>query len=84
MYNQTTEADSADARSDDAEILAYGRQVKELLSASPADTWCEHLWAMYGGYVLAQKELGYNAQTADVFWSFRDLLFFFQEKRGRD
>ncbi|MCE7059827.1 hypothetical protein [Dyadobacter sp. CY343] len=62
--------------------MAYGQMVNELLSASSADTWCEHLWAMYGGYVLAQKELGYGADAPNVFWSFRDLLFFFQELKG--
>ncbi|NIJ55019.1 hypothetical protein [Dyadobacter arcticus] len=58
--------------------MAYGEKVKELLSASSPDAWCDHLWAMYGGYVLAQKELGYSADATNVYWSFRDLLFFFE------
>ncbi|WP_215232729.1 hypothetical protein [Dyadobacter linearis] len=64
--------------------MAYGQMVNELLSASSADTWCEHLWAMYGGYVIAQRELGYGPDAPNVFWSFRDLLFFFQELKGND
>lgn len=58
--------------------MAYGEKVKELLSASSPDTWCDHLWALYGGYIIAQRELGYSPDAPNVYWSFHDLLFFFQ------
>lgn len=74
MFNKPTESASAD----DPRCLAYGRQVKELLNAADAATWCDHLWEMYGGFMLAQPELGFNPRSADIFSSFRDLLFFFE------
>ncbi|CAG5068588.1 hypothetical protein DYBT9623_01320 [Dyadobacter sp. CECT 9623] len=79
MYNKPNSPES-----EDSTCMAYGQMVNELLSASSADTWCEHLWAMYGGYVIAQRELGYGPDAPNVFWSFRDLLFFFQELKGND
>jgi hypothetical protein len=78
-YNKTT-----DSPSDDAKCLAYGRKVQELLSASSPDTWCDHLWDMYGGYVIAQREMGYAPDAPNVFWSFHDLLFFFESFRGNE
>jgi hypothetical protein len=83
-YNKQTESEYSDAQSVDSKCLAYGRKVKELLSASSADTWCDHLWDMYGGYVIAQRELGYGPDAPNVFWSFRDLLFFFESFRGNE
>jgi hypothetical protein len=80
-YNKPTQTGSLDTQSDDSKCLAYGRQVKELLSASDAATWCDHLWEMYGGYMLAQKEFGYNPQAVHVFYSFKDLFFFFQQMK---
>jgi hypothetical protein len=77
MYNKPNSPESADST-----CMAYGQMVNELLSASSADTWCEHLWAMYGGYVIAQRELGYGPDAPNVFWSFRDLLFFFEGMKG--
>ena len=81
MYNKQTQTESADPQPNDSTCLAYGRKVQELLSASSADTWCDHLWEIYGGFMLAQPELGYNPRSAEIFWSFRDLLFFFDSFR---
>jgi hypothetical protein len=55
--------------------------VQELLSASSANTWCDHLWEIYGGLMLAQLELVYNPRSANIFWSFHDVLFFFESFR---
>jgi hypothetical protein len=79
MTNKTNSAESVDSQ-----CMAYGQQVKELLSASSPEAWCDYLWSMYGGYVLAQKELGYSPEAPNVFWSFRDLLFFFDGMKERE
>jgi hypothetical protein len=84
MYNKQTKSEFADTQSDDAKCLAFGRKVQELLSASSPDTWCDHLWDMDGGYVIAQSELGYGPDAPNVFWSFRDLLFVFESFRGNE
>ena len=78
MNNKPISPESADST-----CMAYGEKVKELLSGSSADAWCDHLWSLYGGYVLAQKELGYCPDAPNVFSSFRDLLFFFENFRDK-
>jgi len=61
--------------------MGYAEKVKELLSASSPEAWCNHLWSLYGGYVLAPKELRYCPDAPNVFWSSRDLLFFVESFR---
>jgi hypothetical protein len=58
--------------------MAYGHQVKELLSMSSAETWIEDLWDIFSGYMLAQRDLGYNPRLADIFTSFKELVMFFE------
>ena len=84
MNNKPNSPESGDAQSADSTCMAYGEKVKELLSASSPEAWCDHLWAMYGGYVVAQKELGYGPDAPNIFWSFRDLLFFFESFREKE
>ncbi len=69
----------------DSTCMAYGEQVKELLSMSEPAVWVDHLWTIYGGYMLAQEELGRDKHASDIFCTFRDLVFFFQkvEEEGR-
>ncbi|NIJ52828.1 hypothetical protein [Dyadobacter arcticus] len=62
----------------DARHLAYGREVSELLSQSNAASWVNDLWDIYTGYMVAQRELGHNLRAADIFTSFKELVFFFQ------
>jgi hypothetical protein len=64
--------------STDSTCMAYGKQVEELLSMSDASVWIDDLWTIYTGFMIAQKELGYNPRAADLFCTFRDLVFFFQ------
>jgi hypothetical protein len=59
--------------------MAYGHEVEELLSMSGAETWIDDLWAIFTGYMLAQKEMGYNPRLSDIFTSFRDLVMFFEK-----
>ncbi|MCE6987596.1 hypothetical protein [Dyadobacter sp. CY323] len=66
--------------------MAYGEQVKELLSASSPETWLDHLWTIYTGYMISMKEQGYDPRSADIFGSFKDLVFFFErmKRAGND
>ena len=63
---------------EDRICMAYGQEVKLLLSASDPASWTEDLWTIYTGFMLAQKELGYDPRIADTFCSFKELLFFFE------
>ncbi|MCE6992029.1 hypothetical protein [Dyadobacter sp. CY323] len=65
--------------SPDSKHLAYGREVAELLSQSSASTWTNDLWDIYSGYMVAQREMGHNLRAADIFASFKELVFFFQK-----
>ncbi|HWV29016.1 MAG TPA: hypothetical protein VN038_05165 [Dyadobacter sp.] len=64
--------------SEDPVCMAYGREVKALLNVSDPVSWTEDLWTIYTGFMLAQKELGYDPHIADTFCSFKELLFFFE------
>jgi hypothetical protein len=64
--------------STDSTCMAYGEQVKELLSICDASAWIDDLWTIYTGYMVSQTEMGYNPRAADLFCTFRDLVFFFQ------
>ena len=63
---------------EDRICMAYGQEVKLLLSASDPASWAEDLWTIYTGFMLAQKGLGYDPRIADTFCSFKELLFFFE------
>jgi hypothetical protein len=62
----------------DSTCMAYGKQVEELLSITDASVWIDDLWTIYTGYMVSQTEMGYNPRAADLFCTFRDLVFFFQ------
>lgn len=64
--------------SEDPVCMAYGREVKALLNVSDPVSWAEDLWTIYTGFMIAQKELGYDPHIADTFCSFKELLFFFE------
>lgn len=64
--------------SPDSKLLAYGKEVAELLSSSSAQSWTEHLWTMFGGCIAAQKEFGYMPGLGDTFFSFKQLVDFFE------
>ena len=68
--------------SDNSTLLAYGKQVCELLNGETPEDWAAELWTMFGGFMIAQKELGYSPEISNTFFSFKDLLFFF-EKLGK-
>ena len=64
--------------SEDPVCMAYGREVKMLLTVSDPASWAEDLWKIFTGFMLAQKELGYDPRIGDTFCSFKELLFFFE------
>ncbi|CAG5070019.1 hypothetical protein DYBT9623_02759 [Dyadobacter sp. CECT 9623] len=69
----------------EAVLLAYGREVETLLSSSTPERWRMHVWDMFGGYILAQKDLGYTPELSNTFWSFKELVEFFEVvERVRD
>jgi hypothetical protein len=74
--NQQTQ--STPLESDDSMCLAYGREVKELLEMSTPAEMAEHLWEVYSGFVLFEKEAGYNPRQTDIFLTFRELVHFCQ------
>ncbi|MBO9614588.1 MAG: hypothetical protein J7619_17945 [Dyadobacter sp.] len=63
----------------DAQLLAYGKEVSELLNSESPEDWAVELWSMFGGFMIAQKELGFSSEISNTFFSFRDLLFFFEK-----
>ncbi len=75
------------AESPDSRLLAYGREVNALLSSESTDGMVDELWTMFSGYMLAQKELGYSPEIANTFFTFKDLLGFFESieriRKGR-
>ena len=62
--------------SEDAMCLAYGRQVKELLTMSTPTEMAEHLWEIYSGFQSFEKESGYNPRQLNIFLTFRELIHF--------
>lgn len=74
MTTSTTTFESSDSR-----LLAYGREVNALLSSESADAMADELWTMFSGYMLAQKELGHSPEIANTFFTFKDLLLFFEK-----
>lgn len=73
---------STPAESQNSRHLAFGREVAELLTQGSPSNWIDDLWDIYAGYMLAQRELGYNPRAADIFTSFKELVFFFQRVEG--
>lgn len=65
--------------SEDSTLLAYGKEVTKLLEGETPEDWATELWTMFGGFMIAQKELGYSPGISNTFFSFRDLLFFFEK-----
>ncbi|NIJ51445.1 hypothetical protein [Dyadobacter arcticus] len=63
----------------DPKLIAYGKEVSSLLSSSNPKSWTAELWTMFGGYVLALKELGYTPGLSNTFWSWKELVDFFEK-----
>jgi len=66
----------------DAKWIAYGKEVSELLSSSTAESWTNELWTMFSGFILAQNEMGRNENLSNTYFSFKELLGFFERVEG--
>jgi hypothetical protein len=74
MDTQTHMYESADPK-----LLAYGREVRELLSNNTAQSWSAELWTMFGGYIVALKDFGHAPELCNTYFSFKELLEFFEK-----
>jgi len=46
---------STTIESEDSTLLAYGKEVSELLNGETPEDWAAELWSMFGGSMIAQK-----------------------------
>jgi len=60
-------------------LIAYGREVNALLSSSSAESWNRELWTMFSGFMLAQNETGRSSNLCNTYFSFKELLEFFEK-----
>lgn len=77
MNTKTHASDSPDAK-----FTAYGKEVSELLSSSTAESWTNALWTMFSGFMLAQNEMGRPQNLSNTYFSFKELLEFFERVEG--
>lgn len=64
---------------DSSRLAHYGRLVQDLLSQTSSEHWVDDLWSIYSGYIVFEKEAGYNPRSTEIFETFRELVFFFQK-----
>ncbi|WP_026630491.1 hypothetical protein [Dyadobacter alkalitolerans] len=67
------------SESPDAKWIAYGKAVSDLLSSSTAESWNRELWTMFSGFMLAQNEMGRSENLSDTYFSFKEMLEFFEK-----
>ena len=70
------------SESPDPKWIAYGREVGALLSSSTAESWTSELWTMFSGFMLAQNEMGRSTNLSNTYFSFKELLEFFEKVEG--
>jgi hypothetical protein len=58
---------------------AYGRLVEKLLDQQTGSTWKRDLFGIFAGYINNQHANDKSVNLAQEFWTFRDLIFFFDE-----
>ncbi|MHA4736529.1 hypothetical protein [Dyadobacter sp. MSC1_007] len=71
--------------STDSALLAYGKEVRKLLSSSNTENWSAELWTIFTGYIISLKDQGHAPELCDTYFSFKELLDFFErvERIGR-
>ncbi|KAA6440611.1 hypothetical protein FEM33_08500 [Dyadobacter flavalbus] len=74
MHTETHANEAADWK-----LIAYGREVSALLSSSNAESWNRELWTMFSGFMLAQSETGHTPNLSNTYFSFKELLEFFEK-----
>lgn len=73
MNQQTHSAESPDSM-----CAAYGQQVQQLFELNTPAEMAEHLWEIYSGFELYAQQAGTDPRKLDIFYTFRDLVFFCQ------
>lgn len=74
MHTETHANENANWR-----LIAYGQEVNALLSSSSAESWNRELWTMFSGFMLAQNETGHTPNLSNTYFSFKELLEFFEK-----
>ena len=64
---------------DSSRLVHYGQLVQDLLSQTSPDEWIGDLWSIYSGYMVFEKEAGYNPRCTEIFETFRELILFFEK-----
>jgi hypothetical protein len=64
--------------SPDSMCVVYGQQVQKLFELNTPAEMAEHLWEIYSGFQSYDQEAGHSPRKLDIFYTFRDLLFFCQ------
>lgn len=74
MYTPIT-----DESPDSSRLAHYGQLVQDLLSQTSPEEWIGDLWSIYSGYMVSEREAGYNPRCTEIFETFRELVFFFEK-----
>ncbi|WAC11384.1 hypothetical protein [Dyadobacter pollutisoli] len=64
--------------SPDSLPLAYGQLVQQLFELNTPTEMAEHLWEIYSGFQSYDQQAGHNPRKLEIFYTFRDLVFFCQ------
>ncbi|MCE7062414.1 hypothetical protein [Dyadobacter sp. CY343] len=64
--------------SPDSLPLAYAEQIQQLFELNKPAEMVEHLWEIYSAFQSYDQQAGHNPRKLDIFYTFRDLLFFCQ------
>jgi hypothetical protein len=66
------------AESPDPKCEAYAEQIQQLFELNKPAEMVEHLWEIYSAFESYDQQAGHNPRKLDIFYTFRDLLFFCQ------
>lgn len=57
---------------------AYSQLIEELFELNKPAEMAAHLWEIYSGFQIYDQQAGDNPRKLDIFYTFRDLVFFCQ------
>ncbi|TLV00293.1 hypothetical protein [Dyadobacter luticola] len=64
--------------SPDLSQQAYAQLIEQLFELNKPAEMAEHLWEIYSGFQMFDHQTGYNPRKLDIYYTFRDLVFFCQ------
>ena len=70
------------SESPDLKCEAYAEQIQQLFELNTPAQMAEHLWEIYSGFESYDHDAGHNPRRLDIFYTFRDLVFFFEKIRA--